>query len=149
MIAPIIAMPNGGRFISGHEGATVYYDLRHKVLKVPVEGDVVLALLVERQSDGSYRNQLLTTRKPDGTTTVFTYPAYKLPKSPRQKPLPTPFGSIDQIKSAGTFNVQTGDCSFLETRRAGRTGINIYEAPDDIAGTFPSFQEGLKFCNRS
>src|SRR6516164_8719018 len=98
MIAPIITMLNGGRFISGHEGATVYYDSRHKVLKIPVEGDVVLELVVERQSDGSYRNQLLTTRKPDGNTTVLTYPAYELPKSRRQKPLPTPSGSIDQIK---------------------------------------------------
>jgi hypothetical protein len=64
MIAPIITMLNGGRFISGHEGATVYYDSHHKVLKVPVEGDVVPELVVERQSDGSYRNHLLNRLPP-------------------------------------------------------------------------------------
>ena len=140
MIAPIITMLNGGRFISRHNGATVYYDSRHKILKVPVEGDVVLELVLERQSGGSYRNQLLTTRKPDGNTTVFTYPAYELPESRWQKPLPTSFGYIDQIESAGTFNVETGDFGFIEPRRAARTEINIYDVLDDVVENLPELR---------
>jgi hypothetical protein len=42
MIAPKITMLNGGRFSARHEGTTVYYRSRHKVLKLPVQGDVVL-----------------------------------------------------------------------------------------------------------
>ena len=71
MKTPQIRMFKGGRFASQHEGALVYYDSQHRVLKVPCEG-AILALVQERNSKG-YRNQLLTVRRSDGNTEVLVY----------------------------------------------------------------------------
>jgi hypothetical protein len=53
-------MLNGGRFVSEHLGGLVYYDARHRVFKVRLEGGKTAELVQERLEDGSYRDQFLT-----------------------------------------------------------------------------------------
>ena len=69
-LMPKITMKDRGRFFSQHAGATVYYDSRHKVYKVPMEGGYIFEMVQERQADGSYRDQLLTTHPPSGGASV-------------------------------------------------------------------------------
>ena len=52
-----IEMLKGGRFISHHADAEVYYDSRHKVIKSRMEGGGFFELIKEMQADGSYRSQ--------------------------------------------------------------------------------------------
>jgi len=68
-----IEMMKGGRFISHHDGAKVYYDSRHKVIKARVEGGGFFELLRERQADGSYRDQMLSTVNPSGELFIIEY----------------------------------------------------------------------------
>jgi hypothetical protein len=65
-----IVLKDRGRFFSYHAGSTVYHDSRHKVFQVPMEGGYVFDLVQERQSDGSFRNQLLTARGPSGSSVI-------------------------------------------------------------------------------
>jgi hypothetical protein len=65
-----IVLKDRGRFFSYRAGATVYHDSRHKVFQVPMEGGYVFNLVQERQPDGSFRNQLLTTRGPSGSSVI-------------------------------------------------------------------------------
>jgi hypothetical protein len=65
-----IVLKDRGRFFSYRAGATVYHDSRHKVFQVPMEGGYVFDLVQERQPDGSFRNQLLTTRGPSGSSVI-------------------------------------------------------------------------------
>jgi hypothetical protein len=55
-----IEMLNGGRFISTHIGATVYYDARHRIIKTRLTGGKWAELVQERQTDGSYLDQFLS-----------------------------------------------------------------------------------------
>jgi hypothetical protein len=70
---PKITMLNGGRFLSRHDGAIVYYDSRHQILKVRMEGGYTFELVRERVEDGSYRDQLLSTRSNEGETSVILW----------------------------------------------------------------------------
>jgi len=70
---PKITMLNGGRFLSRHGGAIVYYDSRHQILKVGMEGGYTFELVRERMKDGSYRDQLLSTRSNEGETSVILW----------------------------------------------------------------------------
>ena len=65
-----IILKDRGRFFSYHAGGTIYHDSRHRVFQVPVEGGYVFELVQERQLDGSFRNQLLTTRGPTGSSVI-------------------------------------------------------------------------------
>jgi hypothetical protein len=68
---PKITTLDRGRFLSRHDGAIVYYDSRHQVLKVRMEGGYTFELVRERLQDGSYRDQLLSTRSNEGETSVI------------------------------------------------------------------------------
>ena len=68
---PKITMLDGGRFLSRHDGAIVYYDSRHQILKVRMEGGYTFELVRERLKDGSYRDQLLSTRNKEGETSLI------------------------------------------------------------------------------
>ena len=66
-----ITMMLGGRFISRHpQGVTVYHDSRHRVIKSRVEGGT-MELVLERQDDGSFREQLLSFVNADGERTLI------------------------------------------------------------------------------
>ncbi|MBV8329633.1 MAG: hypothetical protein JOZ61_04105 [Verrucomicrobia bacterium] len=65
-----IVLKDRGRFFSYRAGATVYHDSRHKVFQARMEGGYVFDLVQERQPDGSFRNQLLTTRGPSGSSVI-------------------------------------------------------------------------------
>ena len=66
-----IQMLQGGRFAGKHQGALVYYDSRHRVLKVLCEGAILE--LVQKRNGKGYLNQLLTVRRSDGNTEVLLY----------------------------------------------------------------------------
>jgi hypothetical protein len=68
-----IQMMNGGRFISHHEAAELYYDSRHKVIKARMEGGGFFELVKEIQADGSYRDQMLSTVGPSGERLIIEY----------------------------------------------------------------------------
>lgn len=68
-----ITMMDRGRFFSLHSGGLVYHDSKHKVYKVPMEGGFIFELVQELQPDGSFRNQLLTSRGPSGETSLIVY----------------------------------------------------------------------------
>ena len=68
---PKITTLDRGRFLSRHDGAIVYYDSRHQVLKVRMEGGYTFELVRERLQDGSYRDQLLSSRSNEGETSVI------------------------------------------------------------------------------
>ena len=70
---PKITVKNRGRFFSQHAGALVYHDSRHKVYKVQMEGGHVFEMVQEKQRDGSFRAQLLTTHAPEGGASVIMY----------------------------------------------------------------------------
>ena len=68
-----IQMMNGGRFISHHDAAELYYDSRHKVIKTHMEGGGFFELVKERQTDGSYVDQMLCTVSPSGERLIIEY----------------------------------------------------------------------------
>jgi hypothetical protein len=68
-----ITMLDRGRFFSLHVGGTVYYDSRHRIYKVPMEGGFVCELVQELQVDGTFRDQFLTARAPSGHTSLVSY----------------------------------------------------------------------------
>ncbi len=55
-----ITMLEGGRFISQHLGAIIYFDARHRVIKTRLTGGVWAELVQERLGDDSYRNQFIS-----------------------------------------------------------------------------------------
>jgi hypothetical protein len=67
----------GGRFISHHDHAEVYYDFRHKVIKTRMEGGGFFALIKEMQADGSYRNQMLSAVSASAERLIIEYPENK------------------------------------------------------------------------
>jgi hypothetical protein len=68
---PKITIIDGSRFLSRHNGAIVYYDSWHQILKVRMEGGYTFELVRARLEDGSYRDQLLSTRSKEGETSVI------------------------------------------------------------------------------
>jgi hypothetical protein len=66
-----IRMLDRGRFISKHNGGLVYHDSRHRIHQVPLFGGFIGELVQEYQSDGSFRDQLLTIRGPEGETCLI------------------------------------------------------------------------------
>jgi hypothetical protein len=66
-----IQMLSGGRFLSAHIGALVYFDQRHKIIKTKLSDGSFAELVQERQSDGSYRDQILTIRNEE--TSILEY----------------------------------------------------------------------------
>jgi hypothetical protein len=69
-----IEMMTGGRFISHHDAAELYYDSRHKIIKTRMEGGGFLELIQEMQADGSYWNEMLFTVSPSGERLIIEYP---------------------------------------------------------------------------
>jgi hypothetical protein len=63
----------GGRFLSHHIGAEVYYDSRRRVVKTLFTGGGHGELIRERQPDWSYRNQILLIVSPDGKRSTIEY----------------------------------------------------------------------------
>jgi hypothetical protein len=76
--AKSIKLIRGDRFISYHEAAEVYYDSQYKVIKARMEGGVFFELLKERQADGSYRHQMLSTMSSTGDRVTIEYPRNQL-----------------------------------------------------------------------
>lgn len=68
-----IEMMQGGRFISHHHGAELYYDSRHKVIKTRMEGGGFCELVKEMQADGSYWDEILSTVSPSGVRSLIEY----------------------------------------------------------------------------
>lgn len=68
-----ITMKDRGRFFSRHAGGLVYHDSKRKVYHVRMEGAFIFELVQELQPDGTFKNQLLTTRAPSGETSVIVY----------------------------------------------------------------------------
>jgi hypothetical protein len=68
-----IQLMNGGRFISHHDAAELYYDSRHKVIKTRMEGGGFFELVKEMQADGSYRDEMLSTVSPSGERLIVEY----------------------------------------------------------------------------
>lgn len=68
-----ITMLDRGRFFSQHAGGTVYYDSRHRIYKVPMEGGFIFELVQEMQPNGTFHDQCLTARAPSGDTSLITY----------------------------------------------------------------------------
>ena len=68
-----IGMMNGGRFISHHNGAGLYHDSRHKIIKTRMESGGFFELLKEKQAEGSYRDQMLVTVSPSGERFIIEY----------------------------------------------------------------------------
>ena len=75
-----IEMLSGGRFVSHHDHAMVYFDSRHRVIKTELEGGMLAELVEELQPEGiftssdwpkrSYRPQLLTVNGGDGVRVI-------------------------------------------------------------------------------
>ena len=75
-----IDMLSGGRFVSHHEQALVYFDSRHRVIQAELEGGRRGELVQELQPEGiftapdwpkrSYRAQLFTVRGDDGVSVI-------------------------------------------------------------------------------
>jgi hypothetical protein len=71
---------SGGRFVSHHEQALVYYDSRHRIIQTELEGGRRGELVEELQPEGiftapdwpkrSYRAQLFTVRGDDGVRVI-------------------------------------------------------------------------------
>jgi hypothetical protein len=71
---------SGGRFVSHHEHALVYFDSRHRVIQTKLEGGVLGELVEELQPEGiftssdwpkrSYRPQLLTVNGGAGVNVI-------------------------------------------------------------------------------
>jgi hypothetical protein len=75
-----IDMLSGGRFVSHHDHAMVYFDSRHRVIQTKLEGGVLGELVEELQPEEiftspdwprrSYRPQLLTVNGGDGVSVI-------------------------------------------------------------------------------
>jgi hypothetical protein len=68
-----IQMMNGGRFISHHDAAELYFDSQHKIIKTRLEGGGFLELVKELQTDGSYRDEMLSIVSPRGDGAIIQY----------------------------------------------------------------------------
>ncbi|MBV8273689.1 MAG: hypothetical protein JO170_00305 [Verrucomicrobia bacterium] len=68
-----IRMLDRGRFISKHNGGSVYHDSRHRIHQTKLSGGFIGELVQELQLDGSFRDQLLIIRKPEGETCLIEY----------------------------------------------------------------------------
>jgi hypothetical protein len=75
-----IEMLSGGRFVSHHELAMVYFDSRHRVIQIKLEGGALGELVEELQPEDiftssdwpkrSYRPQLFTVNGGDGVSVI-------------------------------------------------------------------------------
>ena len=73
-------MLSGGRFVSHHNDALVYFDSRHRVTKIELEGGMLGELVEELQPESiftspdwpkrSYRAQLFTVHGRDGVKVI-------------------------------------------------------------------------------
>jgi hypothetical protein len=66
-----IQMIKGGRFISHHDAAELYYDSRHKIIKTRMEGGGFFELVKVTQADGSYLDQMLFAVSPSGERVII------------------------------------------------------------------------------
>jgi hypothetical protein len=73
-----IQMMRGGRFISHHDAAEVYYDSRCTIIKAHMEGGGFFELVKERQADGSYGSETLSVVSPSGDRSIVEYPRNQL-----------------------------------------------------------------------
>jgi hypothetical protein len=68
-----IAMLPRGTLVRHEDGRSVYYDSRHKVIRMPMMGGHIHELVMERQQGGAYRPQMLTIKSPSGNVSVVEY----------------------------------------------------------------------------
>ena len=69
-----IEMRKHGRFISHHlSGIDVYYDSRHKIIKSRVAGGCLAILVMDQDTEGHWRAQMLEVCDRNGNSSITEY----------------------------------------------------------------------------
>lgn len=69
-----IELGNNGRFISHHgSGVDIYYDSRHRIIRSRVEGGCLATLVMDQDTEGHWKAQMLEVCDKEGNRTITEY----------------------------------------------------------------------------